>query len=196
MGVLQPAAPAAVDSVIEPEVPAAEEVVQPKETGVKKRVKKYYEQDGKYKNKFNFYMDDPLACAYEESKTRNEAWEQFKSLRSLFFAYYGKDDFDSKPYNDFGDSKYFPNLVFSEIFPYHSNPFNLSYPIRYVYLAFSYNSIWIYWLAFATHQIYYVYKGLRYTESYDYNEHHKYKEAYKRFVDRLSDMTAAVVIII
>lgn len=113
--VIQPAVPEVAEGIIQPEVPAAEEVVQPEETHVKKRVKKYYEQDGKYENKFDFTIVDREEFVYEELKTREDALKKFKDIKSLFHEFYYNKDFDSKPYN-YGMS--FPNLVFSEIFSY------------------------------------------------------------------------------
>ncbi|WP_051410716.1 hypothetical protein [Borrelia duttonii] len=182
-GVIQPAVPEVAEGVIQPAVPAAEEVVQPKETHVKKRVKKYYEQDGKYENKFDFTIVDREEFVYEELKTREDALKKFKDIKSLFHEFYYNKDFDSKPYNAFSYSSSLPNLVFSEIFSYNPNLFNLRHPIRYVYLAFCYNGDRIYWLAFAAHKIYSVYKESR------YHKYYEYKEACKKFVDRLSDMT-------
>ncbi|WP_242400609.1 hypothetical protein [Borrelia crocidurae] len=182
-GIIDPEVPAAEDDVIQPEVPAAEEVVQPKETHVKKRVKKYYEQDGKYKNKFDFTIVDREEFVYEELKTREDALKKFKDIKSLFREFYYDGKFDSKPYNAFSRGASFPNLVFSEILSYNPNLFNFRNPIDYVYLAFRYNCDRIYWLAFAAHKIYSVYK-----ESRDYR-YYEYKEACRKFVGRLSDMT-------
>ncbi|WP_241766243.1 hypothetical protein [Borrelia crocidurae] len=181
--VIQPEVPAVEEVVIQPEVPAVEEVVQPKETHLKERVKKYYEQDGKYENKFDFTIVDREEFVYEELKTREDALKKFKDIKSLFLEFYYDVNFDSKPYNAFSNGASFPNLVFSEIFSYNPNLFNLRHPIKYVYLAFSCNGHKIYWLAFAAHKIYSVYK-----ESRDY-KYYEYKEACKKFIDRLSDMT-------